>query len=151
LREPKKPRQASLRRAISAAYYALFHLLIDEAAKVLTRSKPATLRAQVRRAFAHVEMKDVCKSLIRKDSKIVKVLPMPIEAELASVASAFVDLQEARHKADYDFSIPVNRVEALQKVSTVKKAFADWAVIRKSPNAAAFLTALLLQKRWAKG
>jgi uncharacterized protein (UPF0332 family) len=27
-REPELPRQASLRRAVSAAYYALFHLLI---------------------------------------------------------------------------------------------------------------------------
>jgi uncharacterized protein (UPF0332 family) len=29
-REKKKPRQASLRRAVSTAYYALFHLLIHE-------------------------------------------------------------------------------------------------------------------------
>jgi uncharacterized protein (UPF0332 family) len=29
-RERKGPRQASLRRAVSTAYYALFHLLISE-------------------------------------------------------------------------------------------------------------------------
>ena len=29
-REPKNPRQASLRRSVSTAYYALFHLLIQE-------------------------------------------------------------------------------------------------------------------------
>ncbi len=33
-REPKRPKQASLRRAISSAYYALFHLLISEAVGV---------------------------------------------------------------------------------------------------------------------
>jgi uncharacterized protein (UPF0332 family) len=27
----KKPKQANLRRAISSAYYAVFHLLVDEA------------------------------------------------------------------------------------------------------------------------
>ena len=32
-REPKRPKQASLRRAVSAAYYALFHLLAAETAK----------------------------------------------------------------------------------------------------------------------
>jgi len=32
-REPRRPRQASLRRAVSTAYYALFHLLIQEATK----------------------------------------------------------------------------------------------------------------------
>ena len=31
LKEPRRPSQASLRRAISASYYALFHLLVDEA------------------------------------------------------------------------------------------------------------------------
>jgi hypothetical protein len=30
-REEGEPKQASLRRAVSTAYYALFHLLIDEA------------------------------------------------------------------------------------------------------------------------
>ena len=29
-----KPKQASLRRALSTAYYALFHLLVDEATKM---------------------------------------------------------------------------------------------------------------------
>ncbi len=32
-RERRKPRQASLRRAVSTAYYALFHLLIEDAIK----------------------------------------------------------------------------------------------------------------------
>ena len=30
----KKPKQANLRRAISSAYYALFHMLVDEACRV---------------------------------------------------------------------------------------------------------------------
>jgi uncharacterized protein (UPF0332 family) len=30
-REPKRPKQASLRRAVSAAYYSLFHLLVSSA------------------------------------------------------------------------------------------------------------------------
>ncbi len=29
--EPKKPKQASLRRAVSTAYYSFFHFLITEA------------------------------------------------------------------------------------------------------------------------
>lgn len=29
-KEPKSPRQASLRRSVSTAYYAVFHLLIQE-------------------------------------------------------------------------------------------------------------------------
>jgi len=32
--DAKKPKQANLRRAISSAYYAVFHLLVDEACRV---------------------------------------------------------------------------------------------------------------------
>ena len=49
-RESKRPRQASLRRAISSAYYGLFHLLIGEATRVLAPAQPAALRIQLRRA-----------------------------------------------------------------------------------------------------
>jgi hypothetical protein len=36
--DPRRPRQASLRRAISTAYYALVHLLISEASAMLNES-----------------------------------------------------------------------------------------------------------------
>ena len=45
-RERGRPRQASLRRAASAAYYALFHLLIREA------SQPTTFRRCVDASMA---------------------------------------------------------------------------------------------------
>ena len=32
-KEPRRPLQASLRRAVSAAYYALYHLLVDDAVR----------------------------------------------------------------------------------------------------------------------
>jgi hypothetical protein len=35
-KEPKRPLQASLRRAVSAAYYAVFHLLVDAGGRSLT-------------------------------------------------------------------------------------------------------------------
>ena len=34
-KEPRRPSQASLRRAVSAAYYALFHRLVDEATRMM--------------------------------------------------------------------------------------------------------------------
>jgi uncharacterized protein (UPF0332 family) len=35
-KEPRNPKQASLRRGVSTAYYALFHLLISEAVQIGT-------------------------------------------------------------------------------------------------------------------
>jgi hypothetical protein len=60
--EPKRPKQARLRRAISTAYYALFHLLVSEATKRMAPRSPKYLDLQMQRAFDHVAMKDVCSS-----------------------------------------------------------------------------------------
>ena len=40
-KEPRRPLQASLRRAVSAAYYSLFHLLVDEAVNRMIRREGA--------------------------------------------------------------------------------------------------------------
>ena len=60
LEEPGRPSQASLRRAISASYYALFHLLIDEATRRMSSGRDRTaLRGCLGRAFVHADMKRV--------------------------------------------------------------------------------------------
>jgi len=51
---PLKPHQASLRRAVSTAYYALFHLLISEATANWNRPE---LRGALARVFDHGPMK----------------------------------------------------------------------------------------------
>ena len=51
---PESPRQANLRRAMSTAYYAIFHLLISETTLNLARVE---LRAQLGRVFEHGKMK----------------------------------------------------------------------------------------------
>lgn len=53
-KEPRKPKQASLRRAVSTAYYALFHLLIEDATKHW--SGHGNSRAGLARAFEHANM-----------------------------------------------------------------------------------------------
>jgi len=53
-RERTRPKQASLRRAVSTAYYALFHLLIREAAR---NWKRADQRRALARTFDHSRMK----------------------------------------------------------------------------------------------
>lgn len=61
LHEPRRPRQASLRRAVSAAYYAVFHLLLDAVSReVVSGSDHDLLRQTVSRAVTHAEMKKAC-------------------------------------------------------------------------------------------
>ena len=57
-REPKRPSRASRRRGVSSAYYALFHLLVDEATRLMFSGHGrAPLRPVAARAFRHSTMK----------------------------------------------------------------------------------------------
>ena len=64
-KDRRKPKQASLRRAVSTAYYALFHLLIGETVKNWKRSSE---RNTLSRMFDHDTMKKACVKL-RDDLK----------------------------------------------------------------------------------
>jgi hypothetical protein len=61
-RERENPKQASLRRAVTTAYYALFHLLIEEA---VSNWSIARQRSILARTFDHGKMRSVCEDHIR--------------------------------------------------------------------------------------
>jgi uncharacterized protein (UPF0332 family) len=71
-RETKKPKQASLRRAVSAAYYAIFHLLVADGAKRLSPTNPAGLGPLIQRAFSHGDMRAVCKGFADGHKSAIK-------------------------------------------------------------------------------
>ena len=139
--EPRKPKQASLRRAVSTAYYALFHLLISE---TTANWKRAHLRAELGRAFDHNTMKSASNRLLQ--------LPFGGEdghavAALKYVAKSFSELQENRHIADYDNTKLWTKTEALALVGSAKRAFQAWHAIREEQIAQGYLLSLLLKKR----
>ena len=114
-RETKKPKQASLRRAVSTAYYALFHLLVADGAKRLSPAKSDALRLLIQRAFNHGEMRNVCKSFADGHRAAIKngqpgqpppatrkLITLPLDIQLFGVIQAFIELQEARTEADYN-------------------------------------------------
>jgi uncharacterized protein (UPF0332 family) len=152
-KEPKRPKQSSLRRGVSTAYYALFHLLVDAACNRLV-SGSGTSREQLRhvlaRAFSHAEMKKVSVSFAGgtlkdewKDGAGVANVPV----DLRGVARAFVELQEARHEADYDMRRNFTRQEANDLVARCESAFTSWTSCRKSHIADTYLVALLVNKQ----
>ena len=150
-KEPQRPLQASLRRSISASYYALFHRLVDEATCMfISRGKRRVLRECVSRAFRHSEMRVVCRALAGSNppSNLVRAFePLPVEPRLVAIARAFRDLQEVRHQADYNTYRQLSREEALHYYELADRAVEDWKHIRKSPQADAFLASLLLVNR----
>jgi hypothetical protein len=153
-REPKHPRQVSLRRAVSTAYYALFHALIFEASSVLAPSQPNGLREQVGRAFAHSDMKTVCTAFSHGNVTNLSgptrtLIASPIRPELRLVALTFIDLYAARQSADYDtLATPLSKTEVITKIEEVERSFARLNVIQGDPNSNVFFVALFFQKHW---
>lgn len=61
-KEKSRPKQASLRRSVPTAYYAVFHLLVDAATRrLVSGADRQPLRSCLARAFDHGVMKRVAR------------------------------------------------------------------------------------------
>ena len=124
-RNPAAPIEADLRRGVSTAYYALFHLLVHEATTRLV--VPVTIRPRVAGSFDHRVMRVVCQ-------EYAKVKPN---------AAEFVALQQARYQADYEIAATITQAQADTDVMRAELAFLDWAAVQADPSAATLLAELL--------
>jgi uncharacterized protein (UPF0332 family) len=140
--DPGKPKQVNLRRAISSAYYGLFHMLSGDSA---WRMAPAHLglRELFARSFDHGEMKSVC-SLFAKGQvpARLKTLVPVVSQPLKDVTTAFVDLQAARHEADYNLQKRFSRSEAFLLIEQAEKAYATWNALPWNQETDTFSIAL---------
>ena len=89
--------QARMRRAVSTAYYALFHCLAASAADLFigTARSPAWHRTY--RALEHGRARNAC-----RQAQTMREFPV----EIRDFAEAFVALQKARQEADYALNTP---------------------------------------------
>ena len=152
-RERGRPKQASLRRAISSAYYSLFHLIVEDASRFLVGG--SRLLPSVARSFDHQAVRAAAAALgdiSRKPTQAhwLRVhVDAPISPELTLVCDAFVDLQEQRNKADYDVGASFTRLEANGFVNLARNAHSLWPSQRGTHNAHALIlvSAKLLRAR----
>ena len=132
-----KPKQADLRRAVSSAYYAVFHALARTCADVLigkTKSRrPNKAWVEVYRGLDHGIVKNACEAASR----------VAFPQEIQDFADAFHQLQMARLGADYDPMVRVSKTEAIGYIVLAedsiaaleaapyndKLAFAAWVLI----------------------
>jgi uncharacterized protein (UPF0332 family) len=140
------PAEVTLRRAISTAYYAVFHLLLHECVR-------ATVQAHafeyVERSVEHKTIREKCEQWInRKYDKFVqgKLSGGGVEPELLTVFDAFMQLHAAREDADYNMTKAANEPDAKSKVALAVTAFQEWNKVRSTDNAKLFLTVVLFEK-----
>lgn len=139
-REPKRPKQASLRRAVSTAYYALFHLLTTAA---VANWRNIRQRSALARTFNHSTMREACKQTNDKNFPNANSANV---RHLKRIANIFMQLRQQRETADYDNSKRWTRTEVLSQIDMAQEAFDSWAVIRGDEIAEDFLLQLLIQK-----
>lgn len=153
--DARRPRQANLRRAVSSAYYALFHMLVAEAcrARIGAHHSQAPFRQVLGRAFTHGVLKDACKSLgggtLKKS--VARGLPatFAIPAEVRDLAQTFVEIQETRHVADYDLTQRFRRSDVLYLIRVVEDQIRAFAALSASDEKRFFLACLWAWKELA--
>ncbi|SPF51778.1 conserved hypothetical protein [Candidatus Sulfopaludibacter sp. SbA4] len=143
-RERKQPRQASLRRAISSGYYALFHLLIAEA---VSKWEIAAQRPQLARIFEHARMNAASERVLN-----VRLFPFTgqdpaLVAHLKRIARTFSRSYEQRQMADYDNARHWVRTEVLDLIDTIAEAFQSVKAIRGEAIGNDYLLSLFLKER----
>jgi uncharacterized protein (UPF0332 family) len=151
-REPRKPRQASLRRSISASYYSVFHFLIEECTRIAvgTAHDRARFRQFAGRAFVHGKMKSVCEEFTKNLPKSELLKPfwsmyqVSTNMQIKTIAQNFIDLQEQRHSADYDLSWYFTRDEATTSIDKAQEIMDAWGVLKAQHAELSLLFALSL-------
>ena len=111
-----RPRQSDLRRAVSTAYYALFHCLALCCADLLVGG-PGSNRSQsawnqTYRALQHGFARQRC------DHRNVADFP----SEIRYFARIFVDMQQDHHRADYDPDVSFVKADVTQLIDYAEDA-----------------------------
>ena len=116
-----RPRQAELRRAVSAAYYALFHALARCCADTLVGATPAirsrSAWTQTYRALEHGYAKNQC---------LRPAMDM-FPPEIQEFGKAFAEMQRNRTIADYATESELSRAETMRLINQIEEVIADFA------------------------
>jgi uncharacterized protein (UPF0332 family) len=138
-----RPRGTDLRRAVSAAYYAVFHAIASAAAdSVVPANKRATEEyARVYRSINHGALRKLCERVRAKN--------FDFENDIREFAAAVADLQEKRHSADYD---PLFKTTISDTILTIAAARTAISQFEDGPaeGRAYFLSLLLFPPRRAE-
>lgn len=133
-----QPRHTNLRRATSAAYYALFHeLTLSVVGHLLPGSSDDEKRKAARRV-SHASIKSAA-DWIAGDTPPkhldVVVLRLRRNRDLTDVAQAFKELQDERERADYDHEADLTRPGTHARIEQAARAV---ALLRQNQGAEEF-------------
>lgn len=140
-----KPRQADLRRAISTAYYAIFHTICFNCANSVIGKGPDYPKAawrRVYRALSHDFAKRACMTDKGNPREVLSKFPSAIQ----DFANTFANLQLRRYSADYDPYFTTVKSEVVADIESARQAIIDFKAAPISDRRA-FASLVLFQDR----
>jgi hypothetical protein len=149
--------EADLRRGVSAAYYAVFHLLSAAVGSQVSPPTPQGMSGKIQRVLEHGAMRNAMESFRTPKSCTTLSANIGIQCafspDIAEIAKAYGELQDARHLADYDVvdsNGTVGLAWASDNFEKAKRLFDAWERAKSTEEAKLFLAALIFGARWAK-
>ena len=133
----RRPTQANLRRAVSTAYYAVFHCLARAAADLLIGRSRGVAWHQVYRALNHGDARNACQN---------KKAMIDFADQIQFFAATFVALQDARHQADYGLERRYEKLDVLAAIDRAETAIALFEQADRQ-QLRTFATAVLFKRR----
>ena len=119
-----RPRQDELCRAVSCAYYAMFHTLASCCADMLVGATRARRRQeawrQTYRALEHGHAKNQC-----SNARMLSRFP----TEIRRFGDLFTHMQRRRHDADYDPDASFSRSDVMQFIDETESAIAGFETV----------------------
>lgn len=146
------------RRAVSTAYYAVFHSLTEVVATTVFPEADESFRQRIRRWIGHSDVKTVAQwvsqiegaGLGRPPPHIAALLTPTgasiLDATTGSIAKGFVDLNEARDQADYDHSAVFTHASVVGLIARAREVV-DLIEGATGPGAEAFFGLIAMQAR----
>ena len=114
-----RPQQTHLRKANSAAYYAMFHALANSNADTLIGSAPAIRRSEEWTAAQRGLNHGTAKNQMLNGSRMAT-----FHSDIQDFAETFIALQVQRHEADYNpnLSAPLTRTQTVRNIQRARDA-----------------------------
>lgn len=149
--DPRRPRQASLRRAISSAYYAVFHEVVDRAVSSVLSGSDAggPIGGRLCRVVHHAAIVKAAKWFGSTPGDMplairsMRAGSPTIDPRFSSLCRSIADLQAERHRADYDHSLAFSRGDTRRLVAVAERVVSDLRALDIEGDAQIFLLGCL--------
>lgn len=153
-----RPSYTHHRRAVSTAYYAVFHAITGRVAAVVFPTAPSHVQRRARRWINHADIAGIC-SWVQTISdggtppKAAETLRDPstgawpfVDGDTTDIGEAFLELMDKRHDADYEHDVVFTRSDTLTHLQDARQAVTRITAATSS-EAICFVTLIAMQAR----